>query len=66
MKNFKYTGSSVMNFTLNKNRENTDFCLVPNESYDLPEDNDHIKTLIGKGYLIEVVETKKDTKNDKK
>lgn len=55
-----------MNFSLNKNGESADFTLIPGEDYDLPADNEHIKTLVGKGFLTENVEAKKDTKTDKK
>ena len=54
-KAFKFTGIIPIYATLG---DGTDVCLVPGEVYEnLPEGNDYLEGLKGKGFLVEV-ETK--------
>lgn len=63
MKDFLYTGDSVMNFSLNTDGKIEDFTLIPGEKCSLPEKNQHVKVLLAKGFIEEAPIEKNSPKN---
>jgi hypothetical protein len=59
MKTFIYKGPEPNSISL---RGHGDVILTDNATIDLPEDNEHVKTLIAKGFLVEAPEIIKKTK----
>lgn len=58
MKEYKYIGKSTMSFSLNDAGTIKDHTLIEGQTFTLPSENDHIKTLLGRGLIEEVKQIK--------
>jgi hypothetical protein len=63
MAQFKYTHSIKSAFTLSDGK---DYSLFEGETYELPADNEHIKSLVAQGYLTPIETKPKQTKPTEK
>lgn len=65
---FRYAGlmSGVsLNIGNDKNPQYKDFIFINGQEYDLPQDNEYVKTLVSLGHLTET-ESKKSIKKESK
>jgi hypothetical protein len=60
---YNYTGNKTMSFTLNKDGKSSDFIIgIGQQNIELPEDNEHVQSLVQKNYLVPAQPEKQKSK----